>query len=261
MINFVLTTRCGKLGVAAPGVPRAQALGAGHASFRTFDVVTSRRRLVGPNIIQLVYEVDSNIGNGHHGPAEETRHVHLRTRPDSIKIAPVVKRMQESDVLEPMVLVTGQHREMLDQVNELFRIELDIDLNLFKPGQALNLLSSRILEKLDPVLEEHAPDAVLVQGDTTTVAIAAIASFNREIPLIHLEAGLRSGNIHSPSPEEANRKLTSQVTALHLAPTRQSKANLLREGIPAETVGVTGNTVIDALLRTVDSPCGSRITG
>ena len=176
------------------------------------------------------------------------------TRPEAIKMASLIKRMQESDVLEPIILVTGQHREMLDQVNELFKITPDIDLNLFKPGQTLNTLSSRILAQLDPVLDEHKPDAVLVQGDTTTVAIAAIASFYREIPVIHLEAGLRSGNIYSPFPEEANRKIAGQVTALHLAPTQMSKDNLLREGIHESIIAITGNTVIDALLHTVALP-------
>lgn len=169
------------------------------------------------------------------------------TRPEAIKVASVIKRMDESDVLEPVILVTGQHREMMDQVNELFRIVPDIDLNLFKPGQTLNELGSRILRELDGVLERDRPDAVLVQGDTTTVALAAIASFYREIPVVHVEAGLRSGNLWSPFPEEANRKLAAQVTALHLAPTQRAKENLLREGIAADRVAVTGNTVIDAL--------------
>lgn len=169
------------------------------------------------------------------------------TRPEAIKVASVIKRMDESDVLEPIILVTGQHREMMDQVNELFRITPNVDLNLFKHGQTLNALGSRILRQLDGELERDRPDAVLVQGDTTTVAFAAIASFYRDIPVVHVEAGLRSGNLWSPFPEEANRKLAAQVTSLHLAPTQRAKENLLKEGIPAERVVVTGNTVIDAL--------------
>ena len=174
------------------------------------------------------------------------------TRPEAIKVAPVIRAVEASDLLESITVVTGQHREMLDQVNEIFGITPDFDLDVFAHGQALNVLMAKVFERLDPVLSEVAPDALLVQGDTSTVAAASIAAFYRQIPVVHLEAGLRSGDIHSPFPEEANRKITSQVTTLHLAPTPTSKANLVRESIDPATIAVTGNTVIDALLHTVE---------
>ncbi|HJE52619.1 MAG TPA: UDP-N-acetylglucosamine 2-epimerase (non-hydrolyzing) [Tessaracoccus flavescens] len=169
------------------------------------------------------------------------------TRPEAVKVAPLIKALEVSDVLKPFVVSTGQHREMMDQVNSWFGITPDLDLKVFKSGATLNQLASRILEKLDPVLEAEQPAAVVVQGDTTTVAVAAIACFYRLIPVIHLEAGLRSGDIHSPFPEEANRRIAGQVTSLHLAPTSASRDNLLREGIDPQKVVVSGNTVIDAL--------------
>lgn len=143
---------------------------------------------------------------------------------------------------------------MMDQVNNWFGIKPDLDLKVFKQGAGLNELSARILTTLDPVLEAEGPDAVVVQGDTTTVAVAALACFHRLIPVVHLEAGLRSGNIYSPYPEEANRKLAGQVASLHLAPTSVSKQNLLREGVDEKAVVVAGNTVIDALQWTADHP-------
>lgn len=169
------------------------------------------------------------------------------TRPEAIKMAPLIKALEASDVLTPIVASTGQHREMLDQVNRWFGIEPDLDLDVFKAGQGLTELAARILDRLPQVLDDHRPDAVVVQGDTSTVAMAAIACFYKEIPVVHLEAGLRSGNIHSPFPEEANRKLAGQVAALHLAPTTASRDNLLREAIDPAIVAVVGNTVIDAL--------------
>lgn len=169
------------------------------------------------------------------------------TRPEAVKMAPLIKALEVSEVLEPFVVSTGQHREMMDQVNQWFKITPDLDLQAFKDGNSLNALSARILSLLDPVLEEVKPDAVVVQGDTTTVAIAAIACFYRLIPVVHLEAGLRSGDIHSPFPEEANRRLAGQVTALHLAPTAASMANLIREGVSHTSIVVSGNTVVDAL--------------
>lgn len=169
------------------------------------------------------------------------------TRPEAVKMAPLIKALEASDVLEPVVVSTGQHREMLDQVNNWFGVEPHLDLNVFHPGQSLTELSSRILDKLPEVLKEAKPDAVVVQGDTTTVAVGAIACFYHEIPVVHLEAGLRSGNLFSPFPEEANRRLAGQVTSLHLAPTSTSRDNLLREGIDPATIAVVGNTVIDAL--------------
>lgn len=176
------------------------------------------------------------------------------TRPEAVKVAPLIKGLEASDVLEPIIVNTGQHREMLDQVNEWFGIKPHLDLKVFKHGSSLNELATRIITKLDPVLESEQPDAVVVQGDTTTVAIAAITCFYRLIPVVHLEAGLRSGNIHSPFPEEANRKLAGQVSALDLAPTDAAKDNLRREGVDKRKIVVAGNTVIDALRWTADKP-------
>lgn len=174
------------------------------------------------------------------------------TRPEAIKVAPVISAIEAHPDLESVTVVTGQHREMLDQVNEIFGIVPDHDLDVFAHGQTLNGLMAKVFDRLDPVLESIAPDAVVVQGDTSTVAAASIAAFYRRIPVIHVEAGLRSGDINSPFPEEANRKLTSQLAALHLAPTSTSFDNLVREAIDPATVVVTGNTVIDALLHTVE---------
>ncbi|WP_098730278.1 non-hydrolyzing UDP-N-acetylglucosamine 2-epimerase [Brevibacterium epidermidis] len=174
------------------------------------------------------------------------------TRPEAIKVAPLIRAIESSATLRSRTVVTAQHREMLDQVNDLFGIVPDVDLNIMSQGQTLNGIASRVIGELDSVLENEAPDAVLVQGDTTTVMGASIAAFNRSIPVIHLEAGLRSGNLLSPFPEEANRKLTSQVSALHLAPTARSRDNLLAEGVNPANVVVTGNTVIDALHIAVD---------
>lgn len=176
------------------------------------------------------------------------------TRPEAVKVAPVIKALESSETLTPVVVSTGQHRDMLDQINGWFGITPDVDLNVFEPGSTLTALSARILQRLPEVLKEHRPDAVVVQGDTTTVAIAAIACFYESIPVVHLEAGLRSGDIHSPFPEEANRRLAGQVTALHLAPTGLSRDNLLRENFAPESIAVVGNTVIDALVWTVDRP-------
>lgn len=174
------------------------------------------------------------------------------TRPEAIKMAPIVTALQNSDQFECVVTVTGQHREMLDQVNEIFGITPDHDLNIIQPRQTLNGVLTRTVEGLDRIFEDTPPDAVVVQGDTTTSTAAAIAAFYRGIPVIHAEAGLRSFNLFSPFPEEANRKITSQITSLHLAPTATSKENLLREAIREEDIVVTGNTVIDALLHTVE---------
>ncbi len=173
------------------------------------------------------------------------------TRPEAIKVAPVIKALEDHPVLAPITVVTGQHREMLDQVNELFDIVPDHDLDIFEHGAGLSQIFARVLERLDPVLELEKPAAVLVQGDTTTSTAAALAAFHRQIPVVHLEAGLRSGDIMSPFPEEANRKITSQIASLHLAPTEGSRANLLAESVDPRSVVVTGNTVIDALLMTV----------
>lgn len=169
------------------------------------------------------------------------------TRPEAVKVAPLINLLKKSETLEPVPVITGQHREMLDQVNAAFGIEPHHNLDVFESGQALNTLSAKVLSGIDALLEQARPDAVLVQGDTTTVAMSGIAAFHRQIPVVHLEAGLRSGNIHEPFPEEANRRLVGQVTSLHLAPTATSKANLLKENFAERDIVVTGNTVIDAL--------------
>lgn len=174
------------------------------------------------------------------------------TRPEAIKMAPIVAALQESASLDHFTAVTGQHRSMLDQVNSLFGIVPDHDLNIFSPGQTLNGILTRTIEGLDKLFSVNRPDAVVVQGDTTTSTAGAIAAFYHSIPVVHAEAGLRSGDLFSPFPEEANRKITSQIASLHLAPTSTSRANLLKENIPSADIVVTGNTVIDALFMTVD---------
>lgn len=174
------------------------------------------------------------------------------TRPEAIKMAPLVEALRGHRELEPIVAVTGQHREMLDQVNEIFAITPAHDLDLMRPGATLTQITTRALDRISDLLEHTTPDAVVVQGDTTTAFAGALAAFYHQIPLVHLEAGLRTGNMRSPFPEEMNRRLTSPITALHLAPTAIAKANLLAEGIDEETIPVIGNTVIDALHWTVD---------
>jgi UDP-N-acetylglucosamine 2-epimerase (non-hydrolysing) len=173
------------------------------------------------------------------------------TRPEAIKLAPVVRQLRESSHLRGVVAVTGQHRAMLDQVNRLFQIEPDHDLDIHAHRQTLEDVTSRTLRGLRPVLEQVRPDAVLVQGDTTTCFAAALAAFYQRIPVFHLEAGLRTDDRYNPYPEELNRRLTTQLAELHLAPTQTSKANLLREGVPSTNVFITGNTVIDALFTVV----------
>lgn len=170
------------------------------------------------------------------------------TRPEAIKVAPIIKAIDAADGLESITVVTGQHREMLDQVNTMFNIEPDHDLDIMSSQQTLNGIVAKVIAGVDAILEVEKPDAVIVQGDTSTVMGAAVASFNRQVPVIHLEAGLRSGDINSPFPEEANRKLTSQIAALHLAPTDTSKANLTREDVSENNIVITGNSVIDTLM-------------
>lgn len=170
------------------------------------------------------------------------------TRPEAIKVAPVVSALQQDDRFESVVVSTGQHREMLEQVNQRFGIEPDYDMALMKPGQGLNELVSRALAGLQTIIEDEQPDVVISQGDTSTAMAAALAGFHCGAKVVHLEAGLRTGNIHSPFPEEANRKLIGQVTSLHLAPTQESRENLRRENIRSKDIVVTGNTVIDALI-------------
>jgi len=176
------------------------------------------------------------------------------TRPEAIKMAPLVSRLQDHALIQPVVVVTGQHREMLDQVNELFGIKPDHDLDLMVHGATLADLSSRALLAVSELLEQERPDAVVVQGDTSTAFVAALAAFYLGIPVVHLEAGLRSGNISSPFPEEANRRLVAPLAALHLAPTATSRANLEAEGVDPAIIATTGNTVIDALQEALTTP-------
>ena len=169
------------------------------------------------------------------------------TRPEAIKLAPVILALRKDPRFECHVCVTAQHRELLDQVLEVFEIAPDVDLALMRPDQTLAGLTSRAIAAVDSYLDAHKPDLVLVQGDTTTVFCAALAAFYRRIPVGHVEAGLRTWDKFSPYPEEINRTLTTRLTDLHFAPTEWAKENLLREGIAPERVFVTGNTVIDAL--------------
>ena len=171
------------------------------------------------------------------------------TRPEAIKMAPLVKEFQKyPEVFDTRVCVTAQHREMLDQVLDFFEIKPDYDLDLMKPGQNLYGLTATIIESLKPILEEFTPDYVFVHGDTTTTMAACIAAFYSGAKVCHVEAGLRTNNKLSPFPEEINRQVTSRIADYHFAPTRQSKNNLLSENIDEDSIVVTGNTVIDALL-------------
>jgi UDP-N-acetylglucosamine 2-epimerase (non-hydrolysing) len=170
------------------------------------------------------------------------------TRPEAIKMAPLVLELQSRAELEVEVCVTAQHREMLDQVLELFELTPNYDLNLMQPGQDLYDITSRALLGLKAVLEQSKPDLVLVHGDTTTTFSSALAAFYQRIPVGHVEAGLRTGNIYSPWPEEINRKLTGSLTSLHFAPTEKASQNLLVENVAPESIHITGNTVIDALI-------------
>ncbi|MEZ9421674.1 non-hydrolyzing UDP-N-acetylglucosamine 2-epimerase [Vibrio breoganii] len=174
------------------------------------------------------------------------------TRPEAIKMAPLVHALNNDERFEAKCCVTAQHREMLDQVLELFEIKPDYDLNLMKAGQALNDVTARILLELKPVLEEFRPDVVLVHGDTATTFAASLAAYYEQISVGHVEAGLRTGNIYSPWPEEGNRRLTGALTKYHFAPTQTSKENLLKENFTPCDISVTGNTVIDALLMVKD---------
>ena len=174
------------------------------------------------------------------------------TRPEAIKMAPLVKGLQACPDLQTVVCVTAQHREMLDQVLRLFDIVPEHDLNIMKPGQDLFDITGNILLGLKGVFQREQPDLVLVHGDTTTTLATSLAAYYSRIAVGHVEAGLRTGNKHAPFPEEMNRKLTGGLADIHFAPTPASQANLLREGVAADTIHVTGNTVIDALLAVVD---------
>ena len=173
------------------------------------------------------------------------------TRPEAIKMAPLVKAMEQAEDLEPLVVVTAQHREMLDQVLELFDVHPSYDLNLMKPQQTLTDITAGVLRGIEHIVIKEKPDIVLVHGDTTTTFAGALASFYQQVPVGHVEAGLRSGNMYSPFPEEANRKLTGAMATVHFAPTPQARANLLHEGVNPDAIYTTGNTVIDALMMTV----------
>ncbi|WP_060483741.1 non-hydrolyzing UDP-N-acetylglucosamine 2-epimerase [Pseudomonas sp. NBRC 111123] len=173
------------------------------------------------------------------------------TRPEAIKMASLALGLQADDRFEAKICVTGQHRQMLDQVLDLFELTPDYDLEIMRPGQDLTDVTVAILQKLKVVLAEFKPDIVLVHGDTATTFAASLAAYYQQIPVGHVEAGLRTGNLYSPWPEEANRKLTGALAHLHFAPTSQSQSNLLAEGVPEGQIHVTGNTVIDALLEVV----------
>lgn len=175
------------------------------------------------------------------------------TRPEAIKMAPLVKEFQKHpECFETIVCVTGQHREMLDQVLHIFEIKPDYDLNIMKQGQDLYDVTARVLTGMRDVLKEVQPDVVLVHGDTTTSTAAALAAFYQQIPVGHVEAGLRTHNIYSPWPEEMNRQITGRIATYHFAPTPLSRQNLLAEGVKEDQIAVTGNTVIDALYMVVD---------
>ena len=174
------------------------------------------------------------------------------TRPEAIKMAPLIKELEKREEIESKVCVTAQHREMLDQVLELFDIKPDFDLNIMETKQTLTGITNKVLEGLEEVFKEEKPDMILVHGDTTTTFAGSLAAFYQQIKVGHVEAGLRTFNKYFPFPEEMNRKLTGSLTDLHFAPTKGSKENLLREGIKESDIYITGNTVIDAMRHTVE---------
>lgn len=174
------------------------------------------------------------------------------TRPEAIKMAPLALALNSDPRFEAKVCVTGQHREMLDQVLALFDIQPDFDLNIMKPGQDLTDITATILQGMKCVFQQFKPDMILVHGDTATTFAASLAAYYQQIPVGHVEAGLRTGNLYSPWPEEANRKLTGTLAQLHFAPTQNSGNNLRNEGVSENNIFITGNTVIDALLKVVD---------
>ncbi|EDT44009.1 non-hydrolyzing UDP-N-acetylglucosamine 2-epimerase [Burkholderia ambifaria] len=185
-------------------------------------------------------------------PTHQNILITFGTRPEAIKMAPLVHALRAREGVRCSVCVTAQHRQMLDQVLDLFDIVPDFDLDLMRAGQTLGGLTGQILNAFDPVLASLAPDLVLVHGDTATTFAASLAAYYRQIPIGHVEAGLRTGNLYAPWPEEANRKLTGALALHHFAPTATSKSNLLAEGVPAARIHITGNTVIDALLMATD---------
>ncbi len=174
------------------------------------------------------------------------------TRPEAIKMAPLVKTLEKREEIQTITTVTAQHREMLDQVLNLFNIEPTYDLNIMVPGQTLTEITVKVLQRIESIIKKEKPDLILVHGDTSTTFVSSLAAFYHQIPVGHVEAGLRTYNKYSPYPEEMNRKLTGCLADLHFAPTRIAKDALLKEGIRQESIVVTGNTVIDALLQTVN---------
>lgn len=176
------------------------------------------------------------------------------TRPEAIKMAPLFHKLQKEPAIEPVLCVTAQHREMLDQVLELFGLVPDHDLNIMKPNQSVSQITTNVVLGMEKVLQEVKPDIVLVHGDTTTTFATALAAFYQKVPIGHVEAGLRTYDKYSPYPEEMNRVMTGHMADLHFAPTEQNRQNLLAEAIPAEKIFVTGNTVIDALLAVAEKP-------
>ncbi|KIX91352.1 UDP-N-acetylglucosamine 2-epimerase [Staphylococcus microti] len=181
------------------------------------------------------------------------------TRPEAIKMAPLVLQLKKDPQLQPIVVVTAQHREMLDAVLETFGIEPDYDLNIMMPGQTLSEVTSRVLTGLEQVIQNEAPDMILVHGDTTTTFAGSLAAFYNEVSIGHVEAGLRTYNKYAPFPEEINRQMTSNMADLHFAPTAQARQNLLNENKPEHAVVVTGNTAIDAMRTTIDAQYQSEI--
>jgi UDP-N-acetylglucosamine 2-epimerase (non-hydrolysing) len=182
------------------------------------------------------------------------------TRPEAIKMAPIVKRLTNDERVETFVCVTAQHREMLDQVLNLFSIQPDIDLDLMRPNQALAQITASVLDHLDPVIKKYRPDWILAQGDTTTVMVTALLSYYHRVRFGHVEAGLRTWDKFQPFPEEVNRRIAGVVADLHFAPTEWSRENLLRENIPAKNILVTGNPVIDALQWVAELPFDFSLT-
>ncbi|MCR6513713.1 UDP-N-acetylglucosamine 2-epimerase (non-hydrolyzing) [Clostridium sp. LY3-2] len=174
------------------------------------------------------------------------------TRPEGIKMCPLVKALEKDERFQSIVCVTAQHREMLDAVLDIFKVKPDFDLDIMAHGQTIIDISTKVLRGVDETIKECKPDIVLVHGDTSTTLNGALAAFYNKVPVGHVEAGLRTYDIYSPFPEEANRKLTGAITEMHFAPTNTNKANLLREGVDEEKIIITGNTVIDALLSVID---------
>ena len=176
------------------------------------------------------------------------------TRPEAIKMAPLVKKLNADPDIESVLCVTAQHREMLDQVLELFELKPDYDLNIMKPNQTLAMITANVLTGMEDVLIKERPDIVLVHGDTSTTFSAALAAFYQKIPVGHVEAGLRTYDMYSPFPEEVNRVLTGHMASIHFAPTERNRSNLMKEGIPEDRIAITGKTVVDALLEVAGKP-------